>query len=211
MKKGFIFDLDGVICFTDEYHYLAWKALADSEGIYFDKEINNRLKGVSRMDSLDIILERANKTYTDEEKVAMATKKNDIYKEYLEEMSEKDVSEEVVNTLKKLKEMGIKISLGSSSKNAKLILSKIGLLDLFDQIADGTDIKNSKPDPEVFLCAANKLGLEPADCCVVEDAKAGIDAAKAGGFTAIGIGDAADYEKTDHPINTFKDILNYTE
>jgi beta-phosphoglucomutase len=129
MKKGFIFDLDGVICFTDEYHYLAWKALADSEGIYFDKEINNRLKGVSRMDSLDIILERANKTYTDEEKVAMATKKNDIYKEYLEEMSEKDVSEEVVNTLKKLKEMGIKISLGSSSKNAKLILTEIGLLD----------------------------------------------------------------------------------
>ena len=211
MKKGFIFDLDGVICFTDEYHYLAWKALADSEGIYFDKTINLRLKGVSRMDSLDIILERANKTYTQEEKIAMATKKNEIYCEYLQKMSPKDVTQEVVDTLKKLKEMGIKISLGSSSKNAKLILTKIGLLDMFDAIADGTDITKSKPDPEVFLCAAKKLGFEPKDCCVVEDAKAGIDAAKAGGFTAIGIDDAAGYELTDHPIKTFKDILKYTD
>jgi len=209
MKKGFIFDLDGVICFTDEYHYLAWKALADSEGIYFDREINQRLRGVSRMDSLEIILERASKKYSLEEKEAMATKKNEIYKKYLEKMTTNDVSDEVVNTLKELKNKGIKIAIGSSSKNAKLILTKIGIIDMFDKIADGTDITKSKPDPEVFLCAAKKLGLDPKDCCVVEDAKAGIDAAKAGNFTAIGIGDASTYSKTDHPIATFKDLLRY--
>ncbi len=211
MKKGFIFDLDGVICFTDEYHYLAWKVLADEHNIYFDREINQRLRGVSRMDSLDIVLERASKSYSQEEKLAMAEKKNNIYRGYLEKMTPKDVSDEVVTTLKTLKEKGIKISIGSSSKNAKLILTKIGIIDLFDAIADGTDITKSKPDPEVFLCASKKLGLEPKDCVVVEDAKAGIDAAKAGGFTAIGIGDASTYEKTDHPISSFKELLNYID
>jgi beta-phosphoglucomutase len=206
--KGVIFDLDGVICFTDEYHYLAWKAIADKEGIYFDRTINNRLRGVSRMASLDIILERAKKTYTEEEKVALATEKNEIYKSYLVKMSPKDVSKDVLRTLTALRKKGIKIAIGSSSKNTKLILKQIGLLDAFDEIADGNDITHSKPDPEVFLCAAKKIKEDPLDCMVVEDAYAGIDAANAGHFTSVAIGDAANYSEAMFKIKKLSDILN---
>lgn len=202
-----IFDLDGVICFTDKYHYLAWKALADEENIYFDEKINNRLRGVSRMESLEIILERANKVYTDEEKVAMATKKNDIYKELLVQMSPADLPEDVAKTLKGLKEGGVKIAIGSSSKNARTILNQIGLGDAFDEISDGNNISNSKPDPEVFQKAAEMLGLDPKDCLVVEDAKAGIAAAKAGGFDCAGIGEAAEDADTTYPIQKISDLL----
>lgn len=202
-----IFDLDGVICFTDKYHYLAWKALADEENIYFDEKINNRLRGVSRMESLEIILERANKVYTDEEKVAMATKKNDIYKELLVQMSPADLPEDVAKTLKGLKEGGVKIAIGSSSKNARTILNQIGLGDAFDEISDGNNISNSKPDPEVFQKAAEMLGLDPKDCLVVEDAKAGIAAAKAGGFDCAGIGEAAEDVDTTYPIQKISDLL----
>lgn len=202
-----IFDLDGVICFTDRYHYLAWKALADEENIYFDEKINNRLRGVSRMESLEIILERAYKVYTDEEKVAMATKKNDIYKELLVQMSPADLPEDVAKTLKGLKEGGVKIAIGSSSKNARTILNQIGLGDAFDEISDGNNISNSKPDPEVFQKAAEMLGLDPKDCLVVEDAKAGIAAAKAGGFDCAGIGEAAEDADTTYPIQKISDLL----
>lgn len=202
-----IFDLDGVICFTDKYHFLAWKALADEENIYFDEKINNRLRGVSRMESLEIILERAYKVYTDEEKVAMATKKNDIYKELLVQMSPADLPEDVAKTLKGLKEGGVKIAIGSSSKNARTILNQIGLGDAFDEISDGNNISNSKPDPEVFQKAAEMLGLDPKDCLVVEDAKAGIAAAKAGGFDCAGIGEAADDADTTYPIQKISDLL----
>lgn len=205
--KAVIFDLDGVICSTDEYHYLAWKKLADRENIYFDKIINNRLRGVSRMESLEIILEKACKTYTDLEKVEMATFKNDYYRELLLQMSPRDLSDEVKATLLTLKEKGIKIAIGSSSKNTKTILTQIGILDWFDVIADGNDIKNSKPDPEVFLCAASRLGLDAADCIVVEDALAGIDAAKAGNFYAVGIQDAAKYQKTDYPVTKISELI----
>lgn len=205
--KAVIFDLDGVICSTDEYHYLAWKKLADRENIYFDKIINNRLRGVSRMESLEIILEKACKTYTDLEKIEMATFKNDYYRELLLQMSPRDLSDEVKATLLTLKEKGIKIAIGSSSKNTKTILTQIGILDWFDVIADGNDIKNSKPDPEVFLCAASRLGLDAADCIVVEDALAGIDAAKAGNFYAVGIQDAAKYQKTDYPVTKISELL----
>lgn len=206
--KAVIFDLDGVICSTDEYHYLAWKKLADRENIYFDKIINNRLRGVSRMESLEIILEKACKTYTDLQKIEMATFKNDYYRELLLQMSPRDLSDEVKATLLTLKEKGIKIAIGSSSKNTKTILTQIGILDWFDVIADGNDIKNSKPDPEVFLCAASRLGLDAADCIVVEDALAGIDAAKAGNFYAVGIQDAAKYQKTDYPVTKISELLN---
>lgn len=205
--KAAIFDLDGVICFTDKYHYLAWKALADEEGIYFDEQINNRLRGVSRMESLEIILERASKSYTDEEKVAMATKKNDVYKELLVQMSPADVSDDVAKALKGLKEGGAKIAIGSSSKNAGTILKRIGLYDEFDKISDGNNISKSKPDPEVFLKAAEMLGLAPADCIVVEDAKAGIAAAKAGGFDSAGIGEAAEDPDATYPIQKISDLL----
>lgn len=129
--KAVIFDLDGVICFTDRYHYRAWKQIADNEGIYFDEKINERLRGVGRMDSLDIILERAEKNYSSEEKKALAARKNEIYRKLLSQMSPEDLSDEVKNTLIKLRERGLKLAVGSSSKNTKYILERIGLKDYF--------------------------------------------------------------------------------
>ena len=208
-EKAVIFDLDGVICFTDKYHYQAWKALADKLGIYFDEKINNRLRGVSRMASLEIILERADKTYTQEEKEAFAEKKNDNYKELLKNMKESDLSEEVKTTLEELRARGYLLAIGSSSKNTKFILGQLGLGDFFDAIADGTDITHSKPDPEVFLKAAEKLGMKPEDCAVVEDAKAGIEAAKAANMTALALdGDARDCGMQDYNLEGFFDLLN---
>lgn len=206
--KGFIFDLDGVIVFTDKFHYKAWKQMADDMGIYFDETINNRLRGVSRMESLEIILENYHgKPLTDEKKQELATKKNDIYRELLKTMTRDDVSIEVRETLDKLHEKGIKVALGSSSKNAKFILEKVELLDAFDAISDGTNIINSKPDPEVFVKAADFINLDPTECAVVEDAYSGIDAAKSGNMFAVAIGDATGYEKADYKINSFSDIL----
>ncbi|MDE7062346.1 MAG: beta-phosphoglucomutase [Lachnospiraceae bacterium] len=207
MKKGIIFDLDGVIVFTDKFHYQAWKEMADELGVYFDEVINNRLRGVSRMDSLEIILERYDGTLSQEEKEALAEKKNTIYRKLLGTMTPEDVTEEVRDTLRKLRKNGCKLAIGSSSKNAKYILERVELTDYFDAISDGTNITRSKPDPEVFLKAAEFIGEAPEDCMVVEDAYAGIDAAKAGNMTAVGIGDASGYEKTDYPIQTFAELL----
>ncbi len=207
MIKGIIFDLDGVICSTDEYHYLAWLSLANKEGIYFDKEINNKLRGVSRMDSLNIILSNSTKTYSEEEKIKLAEYKNDIYKSYLLKMKPTDISSDVLFTLHKLKELGYKVAIGSSSKNTKLILSQLNIIDLFDAISDGTLISKSKPDPEVFLLAAKMLGLSSDECIVVEDAKAGVEAGKRGGFLTIGIGDAYKDKNSDISINKLSDII----
>ena len=203
-----IFDLDGVICFTDKYHYQAWKELADREGIYFDEKINDRLRGVSRMQSIDIILERASREYTEEEKESMAAMKNESYVKLLENMSTKDLSDEVKNTLDELRHRGYKLAIGSSSKNTKKILKQIGLVDYFDAISDGTNITKSKPDPEVFLKAADMVEEKPQNCLVVEDAAAGIDAACAGGFLSAGIGDAAAHEGVTYPIRTFGELLS---
>lgn len=212
MYKGIIFDLDGVIVFTDKFHYKAWKVIADEMGIYFDEQINHRLRGVSRMDSLDIILERyEGEPLSQEDKNALAEKKNNIYIDLLQEMSPSDVTDEVRNTLKELRNRGIRISLGSSSKNAKFILQKVELIDLFDAISDGTNITKSKPDPEVFLKGAEFLGLSPEDCVVVEDADAGIEAAVAGGMHPAGIGEARDYVKTEFELDTFSDLLKIFE
>ncbi|MCM1216045.1 MAG: beta-phosphoglucomutase [Lachnospiraceae bacterium] len=206
--KAFIFDLDGVIVFTDRFHYQAWKRIADRMGIYFDEEINNRLRGVSRMDSLEIILEKYDgEPLSREKKEALAEEKNGYYRALLEGMTPADVAQEVRDTLKELRRRGYKLAIGSSSKNARFILEKVGLLDAFDAISDGTNIARSKPDPEVFLKGAAFLGVEPEECVVVEDAFAGIDAAKAGHMMAAGIGDARDYEKTDHRLDTFADLL----
>lgn len=205
--KGIIFDLDGVICFTDKYHYQGWKRMADEEGIYFDETINNRLRGVSRAASLEIILEKATKTYTQDEKNEMMERKNNYYRELLANMTPADLSDEVKDTLNQLKARGYLLAIGSSSKNAKFILEHIGLLDFFDKISDGTNIQRSKPDPQVFLMAADMLGLNPADCLVVEDAEAGIDAAVAGGFHSAGIGDASGYAKAEYSLKTFSDLL----
>ncbi len=209
--KGVIFDLDGVICSTDHYHYLAWKALADRLGIYFDETINNRLRGVSRMASLEIILERYNGTLSEEEKLAAAEEKNNRYRELLKEMTPADLSPEVKNTLDALRAKGLLLGIGSSSKNTKFILSRIGLGDYFDKISDGTNITRSKPDPEVFLKGAEYLGLEPKDCLVVEDAKAGIEAALAAGMDAAAIGDATSCGLATYNLSAFSDLLNCVE
>lgn len=205
--KAFIFDLDGVIVFTDKFHYQAWKKMADNMGIYFDETINNRLRGVSRMESLNIILEKYDGTLSQEEKEALAEEKNATYRELLKTMTPADVSDEVRRTLNELKARGYKLAIGSSSKNARFILEKVGLLDFFDAISDGNNIKNSKPDPEVFVKAAEYLGEKPEHCIVVEDAYAGVDAAKAGGMKAAAIGDASSYEKADYVLHTFGDLL----
>lgn len=206
--KAAIFDLDGVIVFTDKFHYQAWKQMADEMGIYFDEEINNRLRGVSRMDSLEIILERyEGEPLSDARKEELAAQKNDTYRELLKTMTPDDVTQEVRDTLAELRRRGVKISLGSSSKNAKFILERVELLDAFDAISDGTNITKSKPDPEVFLKGAEFLGEKPEDCVVVEDAEAGIDAGIAGGMKTAAIGDAVNCGKADYTLNTFSDLL----
>lgn len=194
--KAFIFDLDGVIVSTDDLHFLAWKHMADLEGIYFDQNINHRLRGVSRLASLEIILEQAKKSYTDVEKQNLCELKNRYYVSLLETLSSKDILPGVLPTLEYLKKKGYLLAIGSSSKNARIILDKIGLTEYFDVISDGNNITKSKPDPEVFLKAMTMLGLTHRDCAVVEDAEAGIDAANHAQMVSIGVGPASVYQKT---------------
>lgn len=207
--QGVIFDLDGVLCFTDEYHYLAWKEMADGLGVYFDREINNRLRGVSRMASLDIILERYDgPELSQADKNALAEKKNNIYRELLGRMTPADLPAEVKETLDALRAKGLKLAIGSSSKNAPFILERIGLSGFFDAVSDGNNITNSKPDPEVFLKAADFLHLPPAVCLVVEDAVAGAEAGHAGGFTVACVGDAAKEGAGDHNMTSIRQLLD---
>lgn len=205
--KGIIFDLDGVIIHTDHYHYLAWKKMCDQFHLSFNEEINHKLRGVSRLDSLEIILDHNEITFSDEQKTLMTDIKNGFYKEFLATLSEKDLDISIKDTLNQLKELGYKLSIGSSSRNAKFILKSIGLLDFFEVISDGTNIEESKPDPEVFLKAAKWMDLKPSECAVIEDAVAGLEAAKAGGMIAVGIGDAKDSELADYQIDNVKDLL----
>ena len=204
--RGIIFDLDGVICSTDEYHYLAWKALADRLGIPFDRERNNLLRGVSRMDSLEIILALSDRIYTDAEKAAFAEEKNSLYRELLRRMSPADLPEDVRATLGDLRARGLKLAVGSSSRNTPFILERIGLSGFFDAVSDGNGITHSKPRPEVFLKAAAMLGLAPRDCLVVEDAHAGVEAAAAGGFDCAAMGDARDDERARWHLARFGDL-----
>ena len=207
--KGLIFDLDGVLVFTDKFHYQAWKTMADELGVYFDETINHRLRGVSRMDSLEIILERyEGPDLSLREKEKLAEKKNEIYRTLLESMTPDDVTKEVRDTLTKLREKGYKLAIGSSSKNAKFILEKV---ELKDAISDGNNITKSKPDPEVFLKAAEYLGLPPKACMVVEDAEAGIEAAKKGGMYAAGIGEAAKSINADESLKTFSELVDIVD
>jgi len=205
--EGIIFDLDGVICHTDHYHYQAWKVLADEMGIYFDETINNRLRGVSRMGSLEIILENYQGTLSKEKKEQCAAQKNKLYKELLKAMSPKDLSEEVQTTLKELRNRGVRLAIGSSSKNAGFILERIGLGGFFDAVSDGNHIQNSKPDPEVFIKAAQYLELDPGRCLVVEDAEAGIQAAETGGMDSAAIGDAVKCHQATYDMKQFSDLL----
>lgn len=197
--EAVIFDLDGVIVSTDECHYRAWKKTADEEGIYFDRKINDRLRGVSRMDSLEIVLERAERLYTDEEKVELAERKNNYYKEYIKKLTKDDILNGVNENLAELKAKGIKVAIGSSSKNTPDILKYIGLDNYFDAVSDGNNITKSKPDPEVFLKAADMLGVPYEKCLVVEDADSGIEAGKRAGMYTLAVNNAkgADYSLAD--------------
>lgn len=207
-KKAIIFDLDGVIISTDELHFLAWKKIADDEKIPFDKDDNDALRGVSRMDSLELILRKSKKVYSEEEKLILANKKNDIYRRFLSKLTKNDLSRDTLNTLNKLKENGYLMAIGSSSKNTKYILYRIGLLDFFNAIVDGDDISHSKPNPEVFLKAAEKLKVNPEYTYVLEDAVSGIEAAKNGGFIPIAIGPASFSKDAKFIIKKFSDLNN---
>lgn len=201
--KAIIFDLDGVIVTTDDCHYRAWKSMADDEGIYFDREINERLRGVSRMASLDIVLERANKDYSDSEKAALAEKKNNLYVELIKQLTKDDILPGVMDNLNALKDNGIKIAIGSSSKNTPIILRQIGLDSFFDAVSDGNNISKSKPDPEVFVKAADMLGIEYKDCMIVEDADAGIEAGIAAGMKTVAVNNA---KGGDYHFNSLNDV-----
>ncbi|MGI5909418.1 MAG: beta-phosphoglucomutase [Sphaerochaetaceae bacterium] len=185
MVKACIFDLDGVLCHTDEFHYLAWKRISDELGLGFDRTLNEQLRGVSRRESFEIIL-RYNGIRLPEETIRYAMdKKNMWYREYLLRMSPSDLDSDVRPTLVRLHELGLLLAVGSSSRNARLILDRLGITGMFDAIVDGAMISNSKPDPEVFLKASKSLAVQPSGCVVIEDALSGIEAAKAGGMNFI--------------------------
>ena len=205
--KAVIFDLDGVICSTDEQHYQGWQALSDRLGIPFSREVNNRFRGVSRMACMDILEEIGGKHYSDEEKVEYATWKNDYYRQLLGQLSPADLSVEVKETLDELRARGYVLTIGSSSKNTKYILQRLGLEGYFDAISDGTNIVRSKPDPEVFLKSADFISMPYENCLVVEDAISGVEAAHAAGMKAAAVGDAAENKVGDYILESFSDLL----
>jgi beta-phosphoglucomutase len=205
--QAVIFDLDGVICFTDRFHYQAWKRIAEELGITFNEKINNRLRGVSRMESLDIILEAYEGQMSDEQKQHYAAKKNEIYKRLIDGMSAGDTCPNVRAILDRIRGKGIKMAIGSSSRNARFILERIGLGDYFDAVSDGTNISRSKPDPEVFFKASEFVNVEPKACLVVEDAESGIRAALAAGMDCAAIGGAVSCGLATYCLEQLADIL----
>ncbi|WP_448378759.1 beta-phosphoglucomutase [Fervidobacterium sp.] len=203
--KACIFDLDGVIVDTAKYHYLAWKRLAEELGFEFTEKDNERLKGVSRMESLEILLSVGGIRIDDENvKLGLAEKKNKWYVEYINQMTKDEILPGVIEFLELLKNAGIKIAIGSASKNTITILERIGLKEFFDAIIDGTKISKAKPDPEVFLKAAEEMDVRPEECCVFEDAVAGIQAAKSAGMKVIGVGDPMILKDADKVIQSFQ-------
>lgn len=206
--KAVIFDLDGVLVSTDEQHYQGWKALCDRLSIPFDRETNNRFRGVSRMACVDILEELSGRSFTPEQKLEYATWKNERYRSLLSTLSPESVTAEVRTTLDTLRARGLLLAVGSSSKNAKFILERIGLGDYFDAVSDGTNISRSKPDPEVFLKAAEFLGMPAADCLVVEDAVSGVEAAHNAGMAAASVGDAAANGCGDYVLASFGGLLD---
>jgi len=187
-NKAFLFDLDGVIVDTAKYHYLAWRNLANSLGFDFTEEQNEHLKGVSRVKSLEILLEIGNINLSEDKKRALLDEKNNEYLEYVNKMTPDEILPGVLTVLDFLDKKEVKFALGSASKNASLILEKVGLLDRFTALVDGNDVSKAKPDPEVFLIAASKLKKDPENCIVVEDAIAGIQAANKAKMLSVGIG-----------------------
>ena len=207
--RGCIFDLDGVVVDTAKYHYAAWKRLAGELGFYLNIEENEKLKGVSRMESLDIILEIGGiENCSQERKRLLAEQKNAYYLELLVDMRPSEILPGIVELNKWLKIQGCKIALGSASKSAGMILERLGMVELFDEIVDGNDIKYAKPHPEVFQTAAKKLGISYEKCIVVEDAKAGIEAAHACGMCCIGIGDSKILSAADFHVKNTVELLD---
>lgn len=209
--KAIIFDLDGVICFTDEYHYLAWKQMADSIGVPFDREVNNRLRGVSRMASLDIVLERSSETYSQAEKEELASQKNELYKSFLTRITPADLSTEVKSTLLALRGKGLKLAIGSSSKNTPMILQQLGLAGFFDAVSDGNNITHSKPDPEVFVKAAEMLGIPAENCLVVEDAVSGAEAGHRAHMKVACVGDASAAGVGEFNMSAFSELTSVAD
>jgi len=204
--KGFIFDLDGVIVDTAKYHFLAWQKIATHLDIKFTIEDNEKLKGVSRVRSLDIILELGEIQASQKDKDKWLIQKNEDYLSYLVDMDESELLPGVLPVLKYLKEQNQPIALGSASKNARPILEKTGILDYFDAIVDGNDVSNAKPDPEVFLIAAQLLNTKPEDSIVFEDSVAGIQAANIGGMLSIGIGEKSTLREAQYIFRDFTHI-----
>jgi beta-phosphoglucomutase len=205
--KAAIFDLDGVIVDTAKYHFVAWRKLANELGGDFTEHQNEQLKGVSRMQSLELILQWTGVSLTPQEKLDWAEWKNDQYLVLIENMTPDEILPGADTFLQQLRAAGIKVGLGSASKNAPMILEKIGMIQLFDTIVDGNTVSAPKPDPEVFLTAAANLGLAATDCVVFEDAQKGVEAAKNGGFYCIGIGDAATLTLADQVVNGLYELL----
>lgn len=203
---GVIFDLDGVLVDTAKYHFLAWKKLADQLDIPFTEEDNERLKGVSRIKSLDILLSLGNKSYSEDERNKFMEQKNKEYVRYISQMDEREILPGVIELLNQLKDRKLKIALGSASKNSGLILKNTKLQDYFDVIVDGNDVSKAKPDPEVFLLGVKRIGIPASQCIVFEDAYAGIEAAKKAGMLAIGVGNRKSLPHADVLVETLENL-----
>lgn len=204
--KAFIFDLDGVIVDTAKYHFLAWKYIAEKLGFEFTENDNERLKGVSRMRSLDILLEVGNLTLEQSKKGKLAEEKNNLYLEHIYKLKKDEILPGVLEFLIQAKKLGIKVALGSASKNAPLILDQLGLTSMFDALIDGNSVSKAKPDPEVFLKGAETLKVTPESCVVFEDAEAGIEAAIAGNMLCVGVGSELNLGKANVVISGFQNL-----
>ena len=204
--KAFIFDLDGVIVDTAKYHYLAWKNIASELGFNFTEEQNEQLKGVSRVRSLEILLNIGKVKLSEEKKEELLLEKNNEYLEYVNKMNSDEILPGIVELLDFLEYQKIQFALGSASKNAPLILKKVGLYNKFSAIVDGNDVSKAKPDPEVFLIAAEKLNADPQDCFVIEDALAGIQAANFAGMTSVAIGDKKLLYEADYNLANTEEL-----
>lgn len=205
--RGAIFDLDGVIVDTAKYHYLAWRSLAERLGFEFTAADNERLKGVSRVESLKVLLEIGGVEAGEAERLKMAEEKNKEYVEYISRLEPAEILPGAKEYLQQLRQQGVKIALGSASKNAAFILDRLGIAELFDAVIDGTKVSKAKPDPEVFLAASEALGLAPADCVVFEDAAAGVEAGKAAGCRVVGIGSSEVLFAADRVIRGLDELV----
>lgn len=204
--KGALFDLDGVVVFTDKYHYLAWKKLANEQGWEFDEHVNNGCRGVPRLASLQVILDHNGLDLPSEEQGHLANTKNEYYKELLKQITSADIYPGVVEFIQQLKTDGLKLSICSSSKNAQTVLDALDLTGYFDAVIGGNDIANPKPDPEIFLTGADRLGLTSEECVVFEDAESGVEAAHAAGMLCVGVGESVRRTAAEYKLTRYEDF-----